>query len=151
MLSIGEINNCMKYARVDLRKTNYSLIPTYKLIKSPNIELLDTIFKQYCDYKRFESVVPVFENQYRDVNVDIFGYYDNQKLVAFTLVRRLDATNIENMQFAWDYANPKLRLGIESLKNECAHYKQYGYRYMYLGLADAYKSELDGYEIVGPL
>jgi hypothetical protein len=113
--------------------------------------LLDTIFKQYCDYKRFESVVPIFENQYRDVNVDIFGYYDDQKLVAFTMVRRLDATNIENMQFAWDYANPKLRLGIESLKNECAHYKQYGYRYMYLGLADDYKSELEGYEIVGPL
>jgi hypothetical protein len=141
----------MKYARVNLAKTNYSLLPTYRLIKYPDIELLNSIFQKYCDYKKFESVVPIFENQYRDVNTDIFGYYDKEELVAFTLVRRLDNINIENCQFAWDYKNPKLRLGIESLKNECAFYKKYGYRYMYLGLADTYKSELDGYEILGPL
>lgn len=141
----------MKYARVNLLKTNYVTLPTYRLIKFPNIELLDSIYRQYCNYKKFDSVVPIFENQYRDVNTDIFGYYDKEQLVAFTLVRRLDNINIENCQFAWNYENPKLRLGIESLKNECAHYKQYGYRYMYLGFADDYKSELDGYEIVGPL
>jgi hypothetical protein len=141
----------MKYARVNLAKTSYSLLPTYRLIKYPNIELLNDIFKKYCDYKKFESVVPIFENQYRDVNTDIFGYYDKESLIGFTLIRRLDNYNVENCQFAWDYANPKLRLGIESLKNECAHYKAYGYKYMYLGLADDYKSEINGYEILGPL
>jgi hypothetical protein len=141
----------MKYARVNLAKTDYVLSPIYRLIKYPNIVLLDDIFKKYCDYKKFESVVPIFENQYRDVNTDIFGYYDRENLIAFTLVRRLDNHNVENCQFAWDYENPKLRLGIESLKNECAYYKKYGYKYMYLGLADDYKSEINGYEIVGPL
>ncbi|MEY3310892.1 MAG: hypothetical protein RL348_220, partial [Bacteroidota bacterium] len=74
----------MKYARVNLAKTNYSLLPTYRLIKYPDIELLNSIFQKYCDYKKFESVVPIFENQYRDVNTDIFGYYDKEELVAFT-------------------------------------------------------------------
>ena len=55
------------------------------------------------------------------------------------------------MQFAWDYANPKLRLGIESLKNECAVYKARGFNYLYLGLADEYKSQLDGFELLGRL
>lgn len=141
----------MKYARVDLKKTNYKLVENFKLITDPNIDLLNEIYKEYCRFKMFTSVVPIFENQYRDPNTDIFGYFSNEQLVAFTMVRRQDNLNVENYQFAWDYKEPKLRLGIESLKNECAYYKHYGYRYMYLGYDDTYKSELDGYELLGPI
>lgn len=141
----------MKYARINLSKTNYKLLDNFKILQNPNIELLNDIFVQYCRYKKFESVMPIFDYQYRDVNTDIFGYYSDHELVAFTLVRKLDQYNVENCQFAWDYKNPKLSLGIESLKNECAVYKNRGYLYMYLGLEDEYKSKIDGYEIVGSI
>lgn len=96
--------------------------------------------------------MPLFEYQYKDINSDIYGYYNQENnLIAFTLIRKLDRINVENCQFAWDYENPELRLGIESLKNECAIYKKLGYTYMYLGYADEYKKQLDGFEILGPL
>lgn len=141
----------MKYARINLSKTDYTILESYKFLHKIDIELLNNIFVQYCRYKKFESVMPIFDNQYNDVNTDILGYYVEQQLVAFTLIKKLDQYNVENCQFAWNYNNPKLSLGIESLKNECAIYKSLGYEYMYLGIADEYKSQLDGYEILGPL
>jgi hypothetical protein len=44
-----------------------------------------------------------------------------------------------------------MRLGIESLKTECAIYKAKGFRYLYLEQAHAYKQELAGFEILGPM
>lgn len=141
----------MKYARINLTKTNYNLLSNSQFLHKIDINQLNEIFTQYCRYKKFESVMPIFDNQYNDVNTDIIGYFVEQELVAFTMIRKLDQHNVENCQFAWNYNNPKLGLGIESLKNECAVYKNLGYEYMYLGLADEYKSQLDGYEIVGKL
>ena len=95
--------------------------------------------------------MPLFDSIIFDQHTDIFGYCINKNIVAFSIVKRYDADNAESLQFAWDYRNPKLRLGIESLKNECALYKQRGFEYLYLGQADDYKSQLDGYEILGKL
>lgn len=141
----------MKYARINLSKTNYKLLENFKILYDPDINTLNSIFTEYCRYKKFKSVMPIFEFQYKDVNADIFGYYAENNLVAFTLVRKLNSRNIENWQFAWNYKNPKLKLGIESLKNECAFYKNQGYEYMYVGAADEYKSQLDGFEVLGAI
>ena len=112
---------------------------------------LHQIYKQYCEYKQFDSVMPLFDNQFYDPLADIVGYYHNNNLVAFSLIKTYDSQNAEALQFAWDYADPELRLGIESLKNECAIYKERGFKYLYLGSADEYKSHIDGYEILGKL
>jgi hypothetical protein len=109
------------------------------------------IYRQYCEYKQFDSVMPLFEQQFRDPWTEIIGYFSNRRLVAFSLIKKYESENVEAVQFAWDYANPKLRLGIESLKNECAKYKARGYRYLYLGSADEYKSQIDGFELLGRL
>ena len=109
------------------------------------------IYSKYCEHKQFSSVMPLFEQQFRDVSIEIIGYFSNRKLVAFSLIKLYDSDNVEALQFAWDYANPKLRLGIESLKNECAKSKARGYKYLYLGSADEYKSQIDGFEILGKL
>ena len=93
--------------------------------------------------------MPIFDSEYLDESNDVIGYKHNNKLVAFSLIRRHDKDNIEAVQFAWDYVNPKLRLGIESLKNECAIYKARGFKYLYLGEAAEYK-KIDGYELLGP-
>jgi hypothetical protein len=141
----------MKYARINLAKTNYCLINNQRYLYNFDITELNRIYYEYCNYKQFESVMPIFDLQYTDEHTDIIGYYDNNTLVAFSLVRTYDKDNAESLQFAWDYKNPKLRLGIESLKNECALYKARGFSYLYLGLADSYKSQIDGFELLGKL
>lgn len=141
----------MKYCRIDLDKTDYWPVGSHKLLYHFDIAELNTIYQKYCDYKKFDSVMPIFDIQYHDEHTDVIGYYDNNNLVAFSLIRTYDKDNAESLQFAWDYANPKLRLGIESLKNECALYKARGFKYLYLGPADEYKSQIDGFEIIGKL
>ena len=82
---------------------------------------------------------------------DVIGYYDADQLVAFSLIRRYDNHNALCDQFAWNYNKPQLRLGIETMKAECAIYKDRGFQYLYLEQAHLYKSSLDGFEILGPL
>jgi hypothetical protein len=95
--------------------------------------------------------MPIFDCEYTDRQTDVIGYYDNKVLVAFSLIKKYDSENVECKQFAWDYQTPKLRLGIRSLQNECALYKQLGFRYLYLGEAAVYKSHFHGYETLGIL
>ena len=53
-----------------------------------------------------------------------------------------DDENAEAVQFAWDYANPKLTLGLKTLRHECAYYKEKGFKYLYIGGADEYKNKM---------
>lgn len=117
----------------------------------PPVGILNAIYADYCRYKNFDSVMPLFDSQFTDVKNDIYGYPDSSgKIVAFSMVRRYDSVSAESLQFAWDYTEPSLRLGIRSLKHECAIYKNWGFKYLYLGQVDEYKSKLDGFEILGP-
>jgi hypothetical protein len=145
----------MKFSRIDLSKTNYAPVKQVFIMsmaeRDDRMDQLKEIYRKYCIHKQFESVVPLFEGMIFDKYTDVIGYYPDGKLAAFSLVKRYDRENAEALQFAWDYNKPELRLGIESLKHECAYYKQQGFKYLYLGLADDYKSQLDGYEILGPL
>jgi len=140
----------MIYARINLGATNYSSsILDWQYITDPDTNQLNAIYQQYCLYRQFRSVMPIFASEYTDPKNDIIGYFDNDNLIAFSLLRRYDADNVEALQFAWTYTNPKLRLGIKSLEHECAVYKKLGYKYLYLGGADEYKSQVDGFEILG--
>lgn len=145
----------MKYCRVDLSKTNYQVLPYTQLLSSvardDRMDDLQRIYSQYCTYKDFDSVMPLFAGMIFDKYTDVITYHPNSKLCAFSLVKRYDRENAEALQFAWDYADPDLRLGIESLKHECAYYKQQGFKYLYLGLANDYKKQIDGYEELGRL
>ena len=142
----------MLYARIDLSKTNYvPMINHWRYIHDPDVAQLGDLYIRYCRYKKFPSFMPIFVSEYTDHRNDVIGYHDeNDALIAFSLIRRYDRFDAECIQFAWDYADPKLRLGIASLKHECAIYKDRGFRYLYLGEADEYKSEIDGFEIMGP-
>ena len=140
----------MKYARIDLSKTNYQLMKNFKILRYPNADVLENIYNTYCVYKKFPSVMPIFPEEYTDERNDVIGYFHNNNLVAFSLIRKYNNENAEAVQFAWDYANPELKLGYSSLKSECAYYKAHGFRYYYLGGADEYKRQFDGFEILGP-
>ena len=142
----------MIYARINLTYTNYNTLKSnWSYVKIPNIDLLNSIYKKYCQYKKFKSVMPIFDSEYLDNNNDIIAYHDNNEIVAFSLIKKYDGLNVEALQFAWTYHNPKLRLGIKSLEHECALYKSLGYKFLYLGEAAEYKKQIDGFEILGPL
>lgn len=140
-----------QFARIDLSRTNYSINVEWMYMTSPDIPALNTIYRDYCIYKKFPSVMPMFDSRYTDPMTDVIGYYDHAKLVAFSLIRRYDQHNALCDQFAWTYHNPKLRMGIETMKTECAIYKARGFQYLYLEQAHLYKSEIDGFEILGPM
>ena len=140
-----------QFARIDLSKTNYSIGIEWMYITRPDISALNAIYRDYCTYKKFASVMPIFDSRYTDPMTDVIGYYNQAKLVAFSLIKRYDEHNALCDQFAWTYHNPKLRMGIETMKTECAIYRARGFRYLYLEQAHLYKSEIDGFEILGPL
>ena len=140
-----------QFARIDLSQTNYTVNVECMYMTDPDISALNTIYRAYCTYKRFASVMPIFDARYTDPMTDVIGYYDKANLVAFSLVRRYDKHNALCDQFAWTYHNPKLRMGIETMKAECAMYKARGFKYLYLEQAHLYKSEIDGFEILGPM
>jgi len=140
-----------QFARIDLSKTNYEINVEWMYIPQPDIASLNEIYRTYCTYKHFASVMPIFDSRYTDPMTDVIGYYDKAKLVAFSLIKRYDEHNALCDQFAWTYHRPQMRLGIETMKTECAIYKARGFQYLYLEQAHLYKSEIDGFEILGPL
>ena len=140
-----------QFARIDLSKTNYEQTVKWECFCRPDVDKLNQIYRDYCKYKHFASVMPIFPSRYTDPMTDVIGYFDGEKLVAFSLIKRYDEENALCDQFAWNYNNPKLRLGIETMKTECAIYKARGFKYLYLEQAHLYKSQIDGFEILGPL
>jgi hypothetical protein len=144
---MSSVNCC----RINLPLTNYSQLNEWKFIIRPNFDELDALYTKYCNHKKFESVVPLFKEQFEMPNADTIGYYDNNQLVAYSLILKYDdSKSIVAERFVWDYANPKLRFGIRSLEHECALYKMLGYKYLYLGEYMEYKSNMNGLEMLGP-
>ena len=140
-----------QFARIDLAQTTYRPMVTWEYLLEPNIAQLQDIYRTYCIYKHFASVMPLFDSQFTDPNTDVIGYREQGELVAFSLMRRLDEENVLASQFAWTYHNPRTRLGVESLKTECAIYRDRGYKFLYLDQAHLYKQGLEGFEILGPV
>ena len=140
-----------QFARIDLAKTNYEPTVDWYYINEPNIPVLNDIYRTYCTYKHFASVMPIFDSEYTDPATDLIGYRDQGRLVAWSMIRRYDNHNALCAQFAWNYHNPKARLGIESLRTECAIYRARGFQYLYLDQAHLYKQSFDGFELLGPL
>lgn len=133
--------------RIDLSKTNYTELD-YRMLGINDYPRIKEIYQQYCDYKKFEGTIPIFIEDIVNPYSETIGYYHNNELVAFSLIfiyRSKHCANCE--QFAWDYETPKLKLGIKSLKSECARYKRLGYRYLYLGEYDEYKAKFAGFEL----
>ena len=139
-----------QFARIDLAQTTYRPTVTWEYLLEPNIAQLQDIYRTYCIYKHFASVMPLFDSQFTDPATDVIGYREAGELVAFSLMRRYDTANVLASQFAWTYHNPRTRLGVESLKTECAIYRDRGYKFLYLDQAHLYKQGLEGFEILGP-
>ena len=140
-----------QFARINLAKTTYQPTVSWEYLRDPSIDQLRDIYRTYCIYKHFASVMPLFDSQFTDPMTDVIGYREAGELVAFSLMKRYDTESVLASQFAWTYHNPRTRLGVESLKTECAIYRDRGYKFLYLDQAHLYKQNLEGFEILGPI
>lgn len=140
-----------QFARINLVENNDQACVSWTYLQDPDIPQLKDIYRTYCIYKHFASVMPMFDSQFTDPDTDVIGYYDSSKLVAFSLIKRYDNENALCAQFAWNYQKPKLRLGIRSLQTECAIYRERGFKYLYLDQAHLYKQGITGFELLGPI
>jgi len=137
------------FSRINLLKTNYDILSRAKLLHEPDYNVLKNIYDRYCNHKKFIDPIPFILDKYTCNNRDIIGYYNKENLVAYSLILKYpDEHSVLSDQFAWDYYDPKLRLGIKSLEHECAFYKSLGYNYLYLGEHSKYKSKFAGYELL---
>jgi arginyl-tRNA--protein-N-Asp/Glu arginylyltransferase len=139
------------YCRIDLGKVTYKQLDSARLIPNPDPIELRPIFKKYCEYKQFTSVEPMWNCEFTWDHNDVIGYYDSTKLVAWSVVTKYNKDDVYSVQFAWDYVDPGLRLGVKSIEHECAYYKNLGYKYYYLGEAHKYKENFQGFELLGQL
>ena len=141
------------FARIDLSQTHYQPTVGYRYLDATedNIRACQDIYRTYCIYKHFASVMPLFASRLQDPQADILGYYDGVDLGGRRIIKKYDEHNALCDQFAWTYHRPRMRLGIETMKTECAIYRQRGFRYLYLEQAHLYKSEIAGFEILGPM
>lgn len=140
-----------QFGRVDLSKTDYVCDLDWHLLDPVPVDDVHKVYRDYCVHKHFQSVMPMIAGRLTAPNTELIGYYDQQRLVAWSMYRIWDSENILSDHFAWDYRNPRLRLGIRSIENECAIYRNRGYRWMYFEAVEPYMFDIQGFELLGPL
>ena len=87
----------MQFARINLAQTNYHTRSNTIIFVDPPIEQLQAIYREYCRYKNFSSVMPIFDSQFLDNRNTVIGYYDDdgEELSAFSILREHDHKNVE--------------------------------------------------------
>ena len=60
-----------QFARIDLSQTNYTPNVKWEYLREPNIKQLNSIYRDYCKYKHFASVMPIFDSRYTDPMTDV--------------------------------------------------------------------------------
>lgn len=141
----------MKYGRIDLTKTTYDIVLDAQLLNPVPFDDVNRVYKIYCLHKNFKSVIPMVPGRFTIPNTEVYGYYNQDKLIAWSMYRIWDKENIVIDHHAWDYENPELRIGLRSLQNECAIYRNQGYQFMYFESVELYMLSLQGFEILGSI
>jgi hypothetical protein len=140
-----------QFGRIRLEVTNYVIELDHEILDPVPVNDVLRVYRDYCAHKRFQSVVPMLPGRLQAQGTEIIGYHDQGRLVAWSMYRIWDDANIVSDHHAWDYRNPRLRLGRRSLENECAIYRDRGYRFMYFESVEPYMLELEGFETLGPI
>lgn len=139
-----------QFGRIDLTTTLHMPSLEWQTLDPVPIDDVLRVYRDYCTHKHFQSVMPMLPGRLQADQTEIIGYRDQGRLVAWSMYRIWDDHNILSDHHAWDYRNPRLRLGIRSLENECAIYRDRGYRFMYFESVEPYMLDLEGFEILGP-
>jgi hypothetical protein len=138
-----------QFGRIDLRVTTYEIDLDHKHLDPVPVTEVQRVYKEYCLHKHFQSVMPMLAGRLTAPGTEIIGYHDQDRLIAWSMYRIWDAENVLSDHFAWDYRDARLRLGIRSVQNECAIYRDRGFRWMYFESVEPYMLDMQGFEILG--
>jgi hypothetical protein len=138
-----------QFGRIDLERTQYQIDLEWQLLQPVPVNDVLRVYRDYCLHKHFQSVIPMIPGRLTDAATEIIGYHDHGRLVAWSMYRIWDKDNILSDHFAWDYRDPRLRLGIRSIETECAIYRDRGFRWMYFESVEPYMLDLEGFELLG--
>ncbi len=138
-----------QFGRIDLAKTNYTADLNGWVLDPVPVTEIQQVYRDYCAHKNFLSVMPMIPERLTAPGTEIIGYYDQGRMVAWSMYLIWGTKNILSDHFAWDYKNPRLRLGIRSLEHECALYRDRGYQWMYFEAVEPYMINMQGFEILG--
>ena len=140
-----------QFGRINLAATTYQQDLDAELLDPVPVDDVLKVYRDYCTHRRFQSVMPMIPGRLTAPNTEIWGYRNTSKLVAWSMYRVWDHANILSDHFAWDYREPRLRLGIRSIETECAIYRARDYQWMYFESVKPYMLDLQGFEIMGPI
>lgn len=140
-----------QFGRINLQDTDCQSVVSYKILDPVPVDDVLAVYRDYCLHKHFQSVIPMIPGRLLAPNTELFGYYDRGVLAAWSMYRIWDDKNVLSDHHAWNYRNPRLRLGILSLENECAVYRDRGFLHMYFESVEPYMLDFRGFEILGPM
>lgn len=141
-----------QFGRICLANTTYQQDIAFEILDPVPVNDVLRVYRDYCVHRHFQSVMPMIPGRLTAADTEIIGYRDSTgRLMAWSMYRVWDQENILSDHFAWDYRDPRLRLGIRSIENECAIYRDRGYRWMYFEAVEPYMLDLQGFEIMGPM
>ena len=141
-----------QFGRICLASTTYQQDLAFEILDPVPINDVLRVYRDYCVHRHFQSVMPMVPGRLTAADTEIIGYRDSTgRLMAWSMYRVWDQENVLSDHFAWDYRDPRLRLGIRSIENECAIYRDRGYRWMYFEAVEPYMLDLQGFEIMGPM
>jgi hypothetical protein len=138
-----------QFGCINLEKTQYVSDLDWQYLDPVPVPDVLRVYRDYCTHKHFQSVIPMIPGRLTARDTEIIGYHNQRRLVAWSMYRIWDSENILSDHFAWDYRDPRLRLGIRSIENECAIYRDRGFRWMYFESVEPYMLDLEGFEILG--
>tara|TARA_Y100000310_G_scaffold311396_1_gene357622 strand:+ start:208 stop:975 length:768 start_codon:yes stop_codon:yes gene_type:complete len=96
-----------------------------------DLHRLDKIWKIYKEAKGFDAHLDFRTTcEYQPENKRIVRIYHNGKIIAFSLLRIYPVP--VSLQFAWNYADPRMSVGIHTQHFEINYFRKIGYRYDYL-------------------
>lgn len=140
-----------QFGRINLAAADYEPDLLCEVLHPVPVDEVLRVYRDYCRHKHFASVMPMIPGRLTAADTEIVGYRDQGHLVAWSMYRIWDTENILCDHHAWDYRNPRLRLGVRSLRNECVFYRDRGYRYMYFESVQPYMLDFRGFEILGAM
>ena len=73
----------MKFGRIDLTKTTYSVTLDAHLLNPVPVDEINRVYKAYCLYKKFKSIMPLVPGRFLVPGTEVFGYYEQHRLMYF--------------------------------------------------------------------
>jgi len=138
---------------VRLNLSKYTKEP--KPIKEHSFTIADNTYpseqiqRVFDDFVAARNFTPLYNISSDIARVKWLLVHKDERLVAFTKFILYDG-GIESQFTAWDYAEPKLSLGVKIVDYEVEYAKSLGYDYLYIGPGYSkscfYKSKFQGFE-----